>query len=130
MSEVYTFEEYAGSSRGLLARATLPTDVLATSANINSITYRVKDMTAGGAWSAPAALVVADVMFATPQTWSRQTGKGTGYTFRWAAPGSLWPVAGHKYRIEITFVPEDGNGNALPALAFIEVWEATALSTA
>lgn len=99
-ADIFKFNTWAGSSRGLLARPILPNNVVCFRADIQSISYRVVDLDTLAEVS--GMLVVNDVMFTTLQLpWKPDT---TGYTFNWGAPGTLWPLPNKKYRIVLTFL--------------------------
>jgi hypothetical protein len=116
-AEIFKFEEFAGSGRGLMARPILLQDVVATVENIESIDWEVHDTTTGNP-PQTGSLVVSEVMSAAPVPWALDK---VGRTFLWPAPGSLWAVACHKYRIIVKFttIEEIGGGT------FLEVWEVT-----
>lgn len=99
-SLVESFTVFAGSAKGLTARPIGPDDVEATAANLASITYKSFDE-ATGLLIASGTLTLADVMLAEAGSWKFSP----GYTFRWAAPGTLWPLANKSYRIQLTFTP-------------------------
>lgn len=115
-AEPFKFEEYANSSRGLLARNYLPNNAIAYLANISAISYEIINLT-DGLPGVTGSLTVADVMFASLQTW---TIDNIGYTFLWELPGSLLPLAGKTYRIILTFT----TSVALGSKNFIRTWEA------
>lgn len=121
MSEVFSFERFAGSGKGLRARPILGDGEAATPENIYSISYRVRNVT-DGLTSGSTDLDVDEVLFATARAWTKYR---NGYTFLFNAPGTLWPDPNKVYRILVTFVPKDANGDADTQRAFTEVWEVT-----
>jgi hypothetical protein len=102
-SLVESFTVFAGSGKGLTARPIGPDDVEATADNLESITYESFDE-ATSTLVASGTLVIADVMLEEPGTWPKDT---TGYTLLWPAPGTLWPTADKRYRVQLTFTPLD-----------------------
>lgn len=112
-AEVFKFEEFAGSGKGLLAAPILVDNELAVLDDIDSISYRVIKLSDGSEVSGSIDL---SAMKSTPQPWNRDS---VGYTFLWNAPGTLWPDPNEKYRIIVTF-------NTVPALggfSFIKIWQ-------
>lgn len=118
MSEdIYRFDEWAGSGRGLEARPIMPNDIVALLSHIQSITYEVNDILIPGT-IVSGSLDPDDVMFEEAQAWDKDD---EGYTFLWNAPGTLWPTAGKKYRIVVAFVQTALQGGN----TFLRVWEVT-----
>lgn len=116
-AEVFKFEEWAGSSRGLMARPVLPSDVIMVQANVAAIGYQVYNITDGGA-PLTGTLDVLTVMKTSPQTWNRD---GKGFTFLHEGDGSWWSLPGKVYRVVISFVTTP----ILGSKTLIEVWEVT-----
>lgn len=116
MSEVLHFAPFAASSKGLLARPILPRNVPALQSHIQSISYAVHNLTDGGA-PVTGNLVVATVMQAALQPWTLDS---IGYSFLWAASGTLWPLADKSYRILVTFTTTA----AEESLQFTLAWQA------
>lgn len=119
--DTLVWDEWAGSSRGLLARPILPNNVVALRTHIASIVAEVYNLTDGGAPEV-VPLVVNDVMLTAPSgkdTWGKDQ---IGYTFNWPADGSLWPDPDKDYKVVITFTCNA----TIPALEdkeFIRVWQ-------
>lgn len=113
--DIFRFEVFANSARGLIARPVMPNNVVAVKSNIASINYTVKDMVTGNLVT--GALDPNLVMFDTAQTWKYDK---LGFTFLWVAPGSLWPLADRDYAISVVFVQQ----MLLGGNSFIEAWRA------
>jgi len=115
----FSFDEYAGSGRGLLARPVLPNNVNCVQSHVASIDYKV--IKKSDSSFVTGTLDPEDVMLTAPSgknTWPKDQ---IGYTFNWAMPGTLIPDPNETYQIVITFtlVPAlDGN-------KFIRIWKAT-----
>jgi hypothetical protein len=113
-ANVEAFEVFAGSAKGLQARPLNADGSIATSENIASIAYASFDES-NGEKVAFGELDVADVMHSSPQSWDVDE---DGCTFHWPAPGSLWPAADKRYRVQITFTPVGGE------LPYMLAWQA------
>jgi hypothetical protein len=100
-ANVLIFEEFAGSGRGLLARPLLPNNITATRTNIGEIGYTIKNLITSSVVT--GVLDPAVVMLASPMPWKFDP---VGYTFFWAAFGTLWPNVNTDYRIVIDFLIE------------------------
>lgn len=118
---LFLFDQFAGVSRGLLARPRRPDNTDATRDNILSIAYAAH-IEGNATPFLSGSLTVADVMFNTGQTW---TVDDDGAYFIWAAPGTLWPDPNVLYRIIVTWTPVV----VVPSVpAFKMVWRARTLS--
>lgn len=98
-ADVFQFSVFASSSRGLMARVILPSNKVAVLSDIAAIAYSVVNKT-DNTTAVTGSLSPADVMFATVQSWPKDS---SGFTFLWAADGSLWPIADKRYKVVITF---------------------------
>src|SRR4051812_19694041 len=98
-ADIFKFSVFALSSKGLMARAILPNNKPATKSMVATIDYSIKNITDN---SAPVTgnLVVADVMYDTPQPWDKDP---LGFYFLWPVPGTLWPASDKQFRIVLTF---------------------------
>jgi hypothetical protein len=114
-AEIFSFEEFNGSGKSLLAAPYLVGNTLLTAADVEAITYKIKKMSDS---SEVTGSVPLDAMLAVPAEWNRDE---IGYTFQWDAPGTLWPDAGEVYRIIITFTLIAALGGG----SFKKVWEVT-----
>lgn len=115
-TETFKFKEYAGSGKLLRAALRQFDDTMLVNADIDSMEYKVvklSDLTF------VTGVVPSDAMKAAPVEWHRDE---NGYTFGWAAPGSLWPDAGEKYRIIVTFNTAPTYTPA-PSASFVKVWQ-------
>jgi hypothetical protein len=117
---VFVWTEFAGNSRGLLARPTLPNNIPALLTHISSIDYKVYDLTTGLPPD-EGSLDPADVMLAAPSgkdTWGKDQ---IGYTLVWPMPGTLISEPNHTYQIVLIFTLN----NVIPSLSakkFTLVW--------
>lgn len=102
-ADVLAFLVFANSSRGLMARVILPTNVIAVKADIAVIEYSVFDKLTGEP-PAVGTLDVDQVMYSAAQPWSKDN---LGYTFLWPADGSLWPDPNKRYRVKLVFTMVD-----------------------
>lgn len=121
MSDILTFDQFAGSARGLIARPIAPNNVIVTSALIDTITYRVKNLTDN--LEPATGPVPASCLYAAVQPWPKDP---KGFTFLWEVDGALWPLALKVYRVNVIFTFK--NTLALyPNLAgksFVLAWQA------
>lgn len=118
--DILVWEEWAGSSRGLLSRPILPNNLTALQSNIQSIQAEIYNITDGGEPEV-VNLTVADVMLTAPSgkgTWSKDD---IGYTFNWPANGDLWPDPSKTYQIVVTFTCNNSIA-ALTGKSFQRVW--------
>jgi hypothetical protein len=99
MSSIFSFKNFNGSSRGLLARILLPNNQVALQEDIGNIAYEVKNIT-DDLPSETGALVVAEVMYAALQPWHKDS---IGHSFYWPFEGDLIPLANKKYRFVLLF---------------------------
>jgi hypothetical protein len=118
LAQVLKFDVFEGSSLGFMARLLLPNNAICYLANISAIHYSVYNKTDGGS-PVEGDLVVADVMYATAQTWKYDSG---GFTFLWAIPGELMPDANKTYRTVIKFT-YNLPGSQFHGKRFKLVWE-------
>jgi len=100
--DIFVWNEFAGSSRGLLARPVLPNNIDALRGHITSIEYKVYNVTDGGPPDV-GTLDPLDVMLTAPSGKGTWTKDDIGYTFNWPASGDLWALPGKKYQIVLTF---------------------------
>jgi hypothetical protein len=112
---VESFTVFAGSGKGLTARPIGPDDVEATADNLASVTFESFDEVTG-LLVASGIIAIAAVMLADYVPWSKDL---IGYSFRWPAPGTLWPAAGGRYRVQVTFTPSD-----LTVPPYLLAWQA------
>lgn len=112
-ADIFRFDEFASSGRGLLAAVMLPQNRLAVAADVATISYEVKNITDGGA--SVTGSVPLSTMYAAPQEWDRDD---VGYTWAWAADGSLWPLANKIYGLVVTFTTVAGLGPIQFKIAF------------
>lgn len=84
-----------------------------TQASLSSIAYTVTDM-ADASTVISGTLTISAVVFDALQTGARWTVDSTGYNFLWAAPATLAPTGGRKYRVELLFTPASGAVFVLP----------------
>ena len=80
----------------------------AQKADITSIAYAVYDVDDPTSAIIEDDLVVADVFYDSLQTDSRWTIDSTGYNFAWAAPATICPDGGKRYRVQFTTTPAVG----------------------
>lgn len=76
---------------------------------IGTITYSVKDLTAGTMAITDTALTVSTVIQNSLQTDAQWVQDTTGYNFTWNVPGTAFPTAGHVYAIQVRFLPASDN---------------------
>lgn len=119
-ADIMKFEDWAGSARGLTARLMIGQDIVYRD-QINSISYEIYNLTDGGS-PVTGTIDPDEVLFDELQTdWGKDL---IGYTFLWVVPGTLWNLAGKKYRVVITFTTtSEHNG-----VSFVEVWQNTTKS--
>jgi hypothetical protein len=123
--DVMEWDDFANSSRGLLARPILPNNVIALREHIATITYKAYNKTDGGA-PVTGSLDPAEVMLTAPSgknTWSKDQ---IGYTFLWPAPGTIWDEPGKLYQIVLTFTTTV----ALGSKSFDRVYKVTTFDPA
>jgi hypothetical protein len=94
LTQVLKFTVFEDSTVGFMARLLLPNNSICYASSIGAIRYYIYNKTDGGP-PVEADLVVADVMYATLQTWKYDT---VGFTFLWAIPGELMPDPSKTYR--------------------------------
>lgn len=125
-ADILPFQVFARSSKGLIARIILPTNVAAVKNDIDSISYEAIDKT-GSDPVLTGSIDPDEVMFGSLQPWSKDP---LGFNFLWAADGNLWPDPDKRYNIKITFTIVTPF-TAKPSLAgksFILVYEANTKS--
>jgi len=115
-ADIFRWDDFASSGRGLIAGPILPQGIMALREHIASITYKVKNLT--------TLAVVTDsidlsYMYSSVQPWDRDP---NGFTFLWPASGDLWPNANTDYSITIEFITTPLMGN----LKFKLVWRVSA----
>lgn len=119
-AEIFKFQEYAGSGRALVGALRFFDNTLTLLEHIASISYKVVKLSDG---TVVTGIVPLNAMKSAPVPWRRDS---YGYTFLWNAPGWLWPTAGERYRIIVTWITVPTYTPA-PSAPFIKVWEVTTL---
>jgi hypothetical protein len=100
MADIFEFENFVQSSRGLMARPILPNNKAALRADIETVGFVCHNIT-DNVEIAAGALDPAIVMFPLLQKpWRKDD---TGFSFLWAFPGNYVPDPGKKVRFKITF---------------------------
>lgn len=116
-ANIIRFNTWADSGKDLIAAIFFLKDVLTVRADIDSIEYKIVDITPVSPDPVQAGSVPIESMMVAGVPWRRVR---EGYSFLWSLPGNLIPTPQHKYRIIITFTTIA----ALGSKTFILVWEA------
>lgn len=122
MADIFQFEQWALSARGLMARPILPNNQPAFSTDIATIGFVVHNVS-DNVEIAAGTLDPAVVMYPTLQKpWKKDL---IGFTLLWPFPGSYVPEPGKIIRFKLTPTIINPHGNAqLSGKSFIMVWQA------
>jgi len=97
-ADVFEFNQFAGSGRGLQARAYLPNNLPILRSYVQSISYEVYNRT-DAVSVGNGSLDISLSMFDTPQAWRKDN---KGFYILWTVPGILWPLPDKQYRSVLT----------------------------
>lgn len=84
----------------IMARMVTPEGELVTQADVISVTLHVFDMSNADEETENSTLTVSDVIFDELQTNRLWQADSDGFNFRHYCPGTAFPTAMHKYRIQ------------------------------
>lgn len=122
MADIFEFEQFSNSARGLMGRPILPNNKPALRQDIAAVGFVVHDLT-DNTLVASGQLDPAVVMFtALQKPWRKDD---VGFSFLWAFPGNYVAVADHKIRFKITFTMIDPHPDPqLSNKSFLIVYQA------
>ena len=117
-AQVLIFDVFAGSGKGLMARPILPNNSVCFKTHVGTIEYEIYNVTDGDV-PVTGTLDPDVVMFSSVQPWKYDNG---GYSFLWAAFGTLWPEHSKIMRVVVRIqlsIP----GSPFDGFVFLMVWQ-------